>query len=351
MVAFKDLDVVMKSMGRYTDIHLNVKKPALSIFFPDQSQPTPEHALLLSSLAGEVVKGDRDYNERSSGNHTRNSFMLEFTPGGIDGPKLLYRVQPLIRNESYALRHSSMTALDYTNDFKSIPRHIDEEVLMRPDLQRTGGLIIVSGATGCGKTSLVYAAITERLRRFGGYCLAIEDPTEVPSAYGSHVGRDKDGKEVRGFLAQIDASTCGGYENAIVDGLRSIPITRNRPIVFIGEIRDGKTAAELLRFSISGNLVFATVHADDHDAACQRIVALAQNGGEPEACALLSKSLCASINQRMSPERVIQFSSLTINSKIKQAIAAGNYAEFTSEMRQQQQMAPQLAHMKRGVGR
>lgn len=345
MSAHKDINEAMKGMGRFTDIHLNVKKPNLSIFFPDQSMPDTEHMMLLSMLASEVLRGDKEANERPGMALTRDSFMVEFMPSGETGPKLLYRVQPLIRHESYALRHTSMTVLDYVKDFKSLPKHIDEEVLMRQDLQRTGGLVVISGSTGCGKTSMVYATITERLRRFGGYCLAIEDPTEIPSAYGTHVGIDKEGKEVRGFLAQIDASKSGGYENAIVDGLRSIPITRNRPIVFIGEIRDGKTAAEMLRFSISGNLVFTTVHADDHDAACQRIVTLAQNGGEPDARTLLSKSLCASINQRMDPERVVKFSSLTINPKIRQAIVSGNYAEFTSEMKQQQQLAPQISRM------
>lgn len=332
----------VRALSRFSDVHLNVKKPALSILFPEQRFPDDNMLTAINMLAKQVLINDEAHNPRNGVIQSHSSFMVDFLPEGENGPRLLFRVQPLVRNESYAMRRSNLSVMEYGKDIIT-PENIDA-VLMRGDLARTGGLIVVSGSTGAGKTSLVYSAIIERLKRFGGYCLAIEDPTEAPGAYGPHM---REGTGKKGFLAQIDASVRGGYENAIMDGLRSIPITENRPIVFIGEIRDGKTAAEMLRFSISGNLVFTTVHAEDHDAMCQRIISLAKNGGEPDASGLLQRSLMGSINQRMTADRKVQYSSLNINQKIRQAISANNWAEFSSELKQQQQVMPMMTGMNR----
>jgi len=333
----------VKQLSRYSDIHLNIKYPALSILFPEQIFPNDGMLTTINLLAKKVLEDDELHNPRNNlKSQSYSSFMVDFSPEGERGPKLLFRVQPLVRNESYAMRRVNLSVLEYGKDIIP-PEHIDA-ILMKPDLQREGGLIVISGSTGSGKTTLVYSTIIERLKRYGGYCLAIEDPTEMPSAYGPHI---REGTGKKGFLAQIDASARGGYEYAIMDGLRSIPITENRPIVFIGEIRDGKTAAEMLRFSISGNLVFTTVHAENHDAMCQRIVSLAQNGGEPDARGLLQRSLVGSINQRMTPDRKVLYSSLNINQKIRQAIANNNYAEFSSELKQQQQTMPMMTGMNR----
>lgn len=220
---------------------------------------------------------------------------------------------------TFALRIASDTAPAF--DSIGLPQYI-QDALMNPDMQRKGGLITIFGSQGSGKTSTAYATIVEYLKRFGGSAYSIEDPVEF-DIQGWHGDKG-------GYFTQSDCTRIG-YARAVENSLRFA-----RSILFIGEIRDSKAAAEMLRISIGGQLVITTMHAKDHQSACQRLVSLAQDGGEPQARSLLSNALQLSIRQELS-RGVLQASMLeaATHHDVKQAIEKGDYAAFANAIERQ----------------
>lgn len=220
---------------------------------------------------------------------------------------------------TFAIRLAS----DHAPDFNEIgiPEYI-REALMNPDMQRKGGLITVFGAQGSGKTWTAYATIIEYLKRFGGSGYTIEDPIEFDIA--GWIG-DKGG-----YLTQSDCTKIG-YARAVENSLRFA-----RSILFVGEIRDSKAAAEMLRISIGGQLVLTTMHAKDHQSMCQRIVSLAQDGGEPQAKNLLANALQLSIGQQIN-QGVLQATMLCASghNDVRMAIEKGDYTAFAQALDRQ----------------
>lgn len=107
---------------------------------------------------------------------------------------------------------------------------------------RTSGLVICSGPTGSGKTTTLYAALTEILAR-GLKVVTIEDPVEY---------------RLKGAL-QIPVNERKGLTFA--RGLRSI-LRHDPDVIFVGEIRDRETAEIAVRAALTGHLVFTTLHAN-----------------------------------------------------------------------------------------
>lgn len=127
-----------------------------------------------------------------------------------------------------------------------------------------GGLIFVVGAPGEGKTTTCAAILTSRLKMYGGFCLAIEDPPELPL----------DGVHGLGRCIQYEIKGKNDYDEAGRMSMRCFP-TDKPGIVFISEIRDGEGASLALRAALDGRLVLATLHADSIISALKRIISLA----------------------------------------------------------------------------
>ncbi|CAH7377264.1 AAA domain-containing protein [Vibrio chagasii] len=124
-----------------------------------------------------------------------------------------------------------------------------------------GGLILVAGSPGQGKTTTCAAILIERLVRYGGFCLAIEDPAELPL----------DGLHGKGRLVQIEIEDKEEYEEAGRMAMRCYP-TDKPGLMFISEIRDAEGASLALRAALDGRLVIATMHADSPISALKRIL-------------------------------------------------------------------------------
>lgn len=162
------------------------------------------------------------------------------------------------------------------------------QFLTNEALKQTGGLVLFSGPVGSGKTTTAMATIHEQLRRFGGFCLTIEDPVEFPAMTGFHEN---------GYCEQIAAKD-QQYLAPLREALRCFP-PKDQGMLFIGEVRDSGTAAELLRASIAGHLVLATIHADSPVTALQRLLSLASKDGEEQARSLLASSIRGVVHQEL----------------------------------------------------
>lgn len=140
-------------------------------------------------------------------------------------------------------------------------------------LKQPNGIVLVTGPTGSGKTTTLYAALTS-LNEQSRNILTVEDPIE----YGL------DG------VGQTQVNTKVGMTFAA--GLRAI-LRQDPDIVMIGEIRDGETAQIAVQASLTGHLVLSTVHTNSAAAAVTR---LRDMGVEPF---LLSSTLAAVVAQRL----------------------------------------------------
>jgi general secretion pathway protein E/type IV pilus assembly protein PilB len=146
--------------------------------------------------------------------------------------------------------------------------HCFEHVLQLPH-----GIILVTGPTGSGKTSTLYTAlnaINDAERKI----ITIEDPIEY---------------QLKG-VNQIQVNEKSGLTFA--RGLRSI-LRHDPDVILIGEIRDHETAQIAVQASLTGHLVFSTLHTNDAAGACTR---LADMGVEPY---LVASSLEAVLAQRL----------------------------------------------------
>jgi general secretion pathway protein E len=140
-------------------------------------------------------------------------------------------------------------------------------------LQLPHGIVLVTGPTGSGKTSTLYTAL-QQINDAERKIIAIEDPIEY---------------QLKG-VNQIQVSEKSGLTFA--RGLRSI-LRHDPDVVLIGEIRDEETARIAVQASLTGHLVFSTLHTNDAAGAITRLVDM---GVEPY---LVASSLEAVLAQRL----------------------------------------------------
>src|SRR5437868_2926358 len=158
-------------------------------------------------------------------------------------------------------------------DMKQLDIDGRELECFRRVLQLPHGIILVTGPTGSGKTSTLYTAlheINDSVRKI----ITIEDPVEY---------------QLRG-VNQIQVSEKAGLTFA--KGLRSI-LRHDPDVILIGEIRDQETAQIAVQASLTGHLVFSTLHTNDAPGALTRLVDM---GVEPY---LVASSLEAVLAQRL----------------------------------------------------
>ena len=143
-----------------------------------------------------------------------------------------------------------------------------EKLIARPN-----GIILVTGPTGSGKTTTLYGALA-KLNRTDQNIITIDDPVEI---------------QLPG-VGQIEVNNKVGLTFA--RALRSV-LRQDPNVVLVGEIRDLETAEIAIQASLTGHLVFSTLHTNDAPSAITRLVDM---GVEPY---LVASSLIAVLAQRL----------------------------------------------------
>lgn len=165
------------------------------------------------------------------------------------------------------------------------------EVLLSPGLNK-GGLVMICGETGQGKSTTCASVVMDRMLKLGAFTLTIEDPPEMP-LHGQH----GDGR-----CLQTEVKS-GSFAEAMRGAMRCYP-TVNGSILYLGETRDAESAAEVLRIAMNGNLVFTTLHADSVPNGIRRLLSLAQvRMGEEEAYNIMSSVFRVGMHQTLEPTR------------------------------------------------
>ena len=131
----------------------------------------------------------------------------------------------------------------------STPLHVWRQLMALPY-----GMVLVSGPTGSGKTTTLYASVAE-LVNLRGNIMTVEDPVEY---------RMED-------MNQIEVNRAAGIDFAA--GLRAI-MRLDPDIILVGEIRDSETAKTAVDAALTGHLVLASIHSNDASSSLVRLLDL-----------------------------------------------------------------------------
>jgi len=178
---------------------------------------------------------------------------------------------PTLKGEKGVLR-----ILDRSKTILSLPDlglHGDDLRVFRQAVSAPHGIVLVTGPTGSGKTTTLYAALSEIVSETLNI-MTIEDPVEY------HL----DG------VNQVQVNRAAGvtFAGAVRSFLRQDP-----DVILVGEIRDEETASTAIQASLTGHLVLATLHTNDAATAVTRLLEM---GIEPF---LVASSLSLVMGQRL----------------------------------------------------
>ena len=205
--------------------------------------PPPRH--LASAIVTRVkVMANLDIAERRLPQDGRIRLTVEGHP--ID---LRVSVLPTLFGESVVCRILDKTVVMLNLDNVGMDQDLIRE--FRKVIERPNGIVLVTGPTGSGKTTTLYAALSE-LNAVTDKLMTTEDPVEY---------------EIDGIIQMpIDAD----IGNTFAQCLRSI-LRQDPDIILVGEIRDRETAEIAVQASLTGHLVFSTLHTNDAPSTVTRL--------------------------------------------------------------------------------
>ncbi|MFB0551686.1 MAG: GspE/PulE family protein [Phycisphaerae bacterium] len=227
--------------------------------------PPPKY--IAAALSSRIkVMANLDIAERRLPQDGRISLTVESNP--ID---LRVSVLPTMFGESVVLRVLDRSQAMF--DLGALGLRPDDQEIIRKLIHKPNGIIIVTGPTGCGKTTTLYSALNE-LNDIGTKIITTEDPIEY----------DIDG------IIQVQMKPAIGLKFARC--LRHI-LRQDPDIILVGEIRDLETAEISAQASLTGHIVFTTLHTTDAPSSIARLLDL---GVEPF---LLTATIEGIVSQRL----------------------------------------------------
>ncbi|MCW9027326.1 MAG: GspE/PulE family protein [Kangiella sp.] len=253
-----------------SDIHLHPRAKYLQLLYRVDGSLTPIRKLNLSlhqALVSRIkIIGGMDISERRLPQDGR----IEYAGNGksID---MRISVMPTVYGESVVIR-----VLDSSQGLREITElglnEKDTENLTNL-LHSSYGIFLVTGPTGSGKTTTLYAAINEKIKE-GPHIVTVEEPVEY---------------KMEG-VTQIPVNHKIGYTFA--RALRNI-LRHDPDVIMVGEIRDGETAKIAVESSLTGHLVLSTLHTNSSVSTITRLIEM---GVEPY---LLKDALVGILAQRL----------------------------------------------------
>jgi type IV pilus assembly protein PilB len=256
--------------ARASDIHIEPFEHEVKIKYRIDGvlvEKTPSSKRLQAAIASRIkIMADMNIAERFVPQDGHIEFMGK--NGRVD---IRVSTVPTVWGESVELRLLDKTAsLIELSDLGMNPASLKGFMKC---LQKTHGIVLVTGPTGCGKTTTLYAALNS-IYSPGVKMITIEDPVEY---------------QLEG-INQMPVNAKRGLTFAT--GLRHI-LRHDPDIIMVGEIRDRDTADISIRAALTGHLVFSTLHTNDAPGAVTRLIDM---GVEPF---LLASSLEAIVGQRL----------------------------------------------------
>jgi type II secretory ATPase GspE/PulE/Tfp pilus assembly ATPase PilB-like protein len=246
IIRLVDTTIFTALQRRASDIHIETRDDSVGIKFRidgvlTQAMPPigkEHHSTIISRIK---VMSELDISERRVPQDGR--FRVKYNGRAID---FRVSIMPSIHGEDAVLRVLDKESM--SEKFRTLVLDVvgfDEEDLrkFRRYIKEPYGMVLVTGPTGSGKTTTLYAAVNE-IKTEEDKIITIEDPVEY---------------QIRG-ITQIPVNEKKGLTFA--RGLRSI-LRHDPDKIMVGEIRDTETAQIAIQSALTGHLVFTTVHANN----------------------------------------------------------------------------------------
>ena len=198
----------------------------------------------------------------------------------FEGRKVDIRVStvPTLYGESVVMRILDKSSIQL--QLKTLGMDQEHRDTMDTLISKPHGLVLVTGPTGSGKTTTLYACLS-KLYDPRKKIITIEDPVEYEL----------------GGINQIPVNPKRGLTFAM--GLRAI-LRQDPDVIFVGETRDAETIDIVIRSALTGHLVFSTLHTNDALSSIGRMIDM---GAEPYLAASVLEGLLAQrLGRRLCPE-------------------------------------------------
>lgn len=253
-----------------TDIHLDPQDPEMrvryridGILHDVMSIPADAQNAVVSRIK---IMSDMDITETRHPQDGHISLQL-----GSQEFDIRVATLPTFLGERVVLRLLDQSAV--LSGIKDLGLEPDDEKKLRNVIAQPYGMILVTGPTGSGKTTTLYAALNQK-NVLTDSIVTLEDPVEYQISGINQV--------------QIDADIDLSFANTLRAAMR-----QDIDVLLVGEIRDADTARIAVRAAMTGHLVFSTLHTND---AAEAISTL-RNMGIPSY--LIASSLTAVVGQRL----------------------------------------------------
>ncbi|MBI4335642.1 MAG: type II/IV secretion system protein [Candidatus Omnitrophica bacterium] len=270
IVQLIDLVLAESVRSRASDIHFEPNPDELKIrskvdgVLSDLSIIPKKFALAIVSRI--KVVADLDIAERRIPQDGRISIV-------VDEKEIDLRVStiPTVFGETVTLRVLDKSTIALSLEQLGLPADVYN--VINRIIQKPHGIFLLTGPTGCGKTTTLYACL-RKLNKIGHKLITVEDPVEY---------------DIPGI---VQVNTNPKIELTFARCLRSI-LRQDPDIIMVGEIRDLETAEIAMQASLTGHLVFSTLHTNDSTGAITRLIDM---GIEPY---LITSTLEAVLAQRL----------------------------------------------------
>lgn len=258
-VKMKASDIHIEPVEKQVRIRYRIDGELMEVMSPDKSS----HAAIVTRIK---IMGRMDIAEKRVPQDGRVEML-------IDGREIDMRLSvfPTVYGEKIVIRLLDRSGDVMTKEQLGFTK--ENLAMFNRIIKHPHGIVLVTGPTGSGKTTTLYAALKE-LNTIDKNIITIEDPVEYRLS-----GVNQSQVNVKAGLT-------------FASGLRSI-LRQDPNIIMVGEIRDQETAQIAVRAAITGHLVLSTVHTNDTASTIARLVDM---GIEPY---LLSSSVVGIIAQRL----------------------------------------------------
>lgn len=184
------------------------------------------------------------------------------------------------------------------------------------------GLVLIVGATGCGKSTTLAAMIEHRNSNSSGHIITVEDPIEFVHRHKKSIVHQR----------ELGLDTLS-FHDALKNAMRQAP-----DVILIGEIRDTESMEAAITFADTGHLCLGTLHANNANQSFERILNFFPETRHPQIFMQLSLNLRAIISQQLIPslegKRVPAVEVLMDTPRIKDLIKKGEIDVLKEAMEQ-----------------
>jgi twitching motility protein PilT len=229
----------------------------------------------------------------------------------VNGQRCRLNVLRTARGVGFAIRLLS----SFQATLRALNLHPDLIKLVHP----SHGLVLISGATGSGKTSTLAALLQEINLREARHIITVESPIEYAlTPRKSFVRQREVGRDTPSFA------------QALIDSLREDP-----DVLMVGEMREPEVMQLTLNAAETGHLVLATVHSGSSAEALQRVVSAFPPEVQSSVCAQLADALVGVVAQRLRYRadlgiRIPECEVLLANTPAKALIRSGQFFKLAS---------------------